>query len=216
MSRVEAERHSRQIIEDREQLIRKKRDVVVEVRRQEDKMPSTSKQYHLDQKRGTASATRTTEDEWRRLEQSGKDAFARRAAENHERNDLDKEHMRDARRQLIKKNNEVAWTERRLKQEHASAIVQSRSTTEGAKRAVRDTVFSQRFVSADKSRFMRESVSSLSAEKIEQTAMLLGIIKEPPQRPNELVGSPYRLGSRSPPKCIKSSRAASPNADVSA
>jgi hypothetical protein len=68
---------------------------------------------------------------------------------------------------------------------------------QGAKKAVRDSILSQRFVTRDKCMLMRDARAA-SPERLEATAMKLGIIGEPPPRPDELPGSPYRLRTTSP------------------
>ena len=90
----------------------------------------------------------------------------------------------------------------RLKQEHASTIIDKRTSAEGAKRALRDVIFSARFVSPEKTRMMKD-VSTTSPKKLEATAAALGLLPGgPPARPDSLPGSPYKLTSppKSPPK----------------
>ena len=57
---------------------------------------------------GKGGEVRRTERKWKSLSKQEREAFLSHAHENHEKNDYTKEHMREARKEIVKKNQEVA------------------------------------------------------------------------------------------------------------
>ena len=55
-----------------------------------------------------------------------------------------------ARKEMIHKNHESAWSEKTTKAEHAQKIMDKREGEYGQKKTLRDAIFSHRFVSPEK------------------------------------------------------------------
>ncbi len=58
---------------------------------------------------------RRTERKWKSLSKQEREAFLTHAHENHEKNDTTKEHMRDMRQEIVRRNTERAAEERNRK-----------------------------------------------------------------------------------------------------
>jgi len=107
-----------------------------------------------------------------------------RAHENHEKNDATKEHMREARKDVIKKNNDVVGTERQKKLERSMMKTDSKDASAAANRAVRDSVFMAKFVDEEKAKLM-SSPDWKAAAEVSGVALPLEMSGGP---------SPYKLG----------------------
>ena len=64
------------------------------------------------------------------LSKAERDSFLGHAAENHEKNDITKEHMRESRKALIKSNNKQVQLERSRKEQDAAIISEKRAERE--------------------------------------------------------------------------------------
>ena len=142
--------------------------------------------YALTQRKNKVASVQRTERRWKSLTKQERDAFLGHAHENHEKNDLTKDHMREARKELVRKNNQAYRDERQLKEDNAARIGEKKKEIGKAKRTARDKIFTERSVSADKLALYRELSRSPSPEKMAREAGL--IIALPDEAP-----SPYKL-----------------------
>ena len=92
-----------------------KRALVETTKHKEFSNPEESKNFSFHQKEEMGGEVRRTERRWKSLSKQEREAFLTHAHENHEKNDFTKEHMRDARKDIIKKNCDVAAQERERK-----------------------------------------------------------------------------------------------------
>ena len=92
-----------------------KRALVETTKHKEFSNPEESKNFSFHQKEEMGGEVRRTERRWKSLSKQEREAFLTHAHENHEKNDFTKEHMRDARKDIIKKNCEYAGAERERK-----------------------------------------------------------------------------------------------------
>lgn len=146
-----------------------------------------SLRWMYEQKKGMVSAVRKIEDKWKALTKYERNSFLHHAHDNHNAVDLNKEHMRSSRKDLIKKNRAAALTERTKKEADAVAITEKKEKYEQAKRAMRDATYSARYASPEKSKVMRQANRSPSPQKAARDAGLI----EAPEVPDP--ASPYRL-----------------------
>ena len=81
----------------------------MELTKQEEfSIPEESKNFSFHQKEEKGGEVRRTERKWKSLSKQEREAFLAHAHENHEKNDSTKEHMKDARKEIVKKNQECA------------------------------------------------------------------------------------------------------------
>ena len=118
--------------------------------------------YAFNQKKAVVEEVKHTEEEWRKMTAAQRKRFNDRAKSNHEANDATKEHMRQARADLVDKKHGLVKDERKAKLDKATELVKSRSQQLNAKRLMRDALYSQRFVSPEKKRLVQK-VSSRAA-----------------------------------------------------
>ena len=71
-------------------------------------MPEEAKNFSFHQKEEKGGEVRRTERKWKSLSKQEREAFLAHAHENHEKNDYTKEHMREARKEVVKRNQEYA------------------------------------------------------------------------------------------------------------
>jgi len=147
-------------------------------------------QYSFEQKKSMVDEVRQVEDKWKSLTLAEREAFLNHAHDNHEKNDIAKEQMRASRNELIKRNHAIAETEREKKQADATVITSKKSKEELAKKALRDGVYSSRYVSPDKTRAIRMATRSKSPQKMARDH---GLIFAPDVTDT---ASPYRMPKR--------------------
>lgn len=163
--------------------------------------------YALLKRQQSVQSVKNTEDKWKKMTERQAALFTEHAHQNHEKNDESKVKMRDARKELQKKNRAHVETERRLKEEHAAKITQKALQAVEEKRAVREEVYSRRAAPAEEARVIKKV-----AEKAEQgapaekLASMMGVAS-PPKSP-----TPYHFSTSSPGKRGKSpSKSKSPS-----
>ena len=110
---------------------------------------------------------RRTERKWKSLSKQEREAFLSHAHENHEKNDTCKEHMREMRTQIIKRNTELAAEERARKLEDAMKITEKKEEKEAANRALRDAMYTSRYAEPQKVKMM--------TQPIEEAALAIGL-----------------------------------------
>ena len=71
---------------------------------------------------------RRIEDKWRQLSKAERDAFMRHAAENHEKNDFTKEHIREVKKELARSHHRDVQAERSRKESAAVLIAKEKAT----------------------------------------------------------------------------------------
>lgn len=151
-------------------------------------------QYMYNQKKELVGEVKRVEGKWKRLSEEEQGDFLAHAHENHARNDAGKANMVASRQEWRQKNSDKAWDERRTKEAHTGVISKKRSTAETSKRAIRDVVFSTRFISSEKSKLMRELMHFRNGAP-EKAALGIGLLDEVPDK--EV--TPYRMqGSKNP------------------
>ena len=156
-----------------------KRSLVEATKTGEYNKAEESKNFSFHQKEEMGGEVRRTERRWKSLSKQEREAFLTHAHENHEKNDLTKEHMRDARKDIIKKNNEAAAAERERKLEDAMKITEKKEERETANRALRDSMYTSRYAEPDKAKLM--------SQPIPEAAMMAGITLATPGP------SPYKM-----------------------
>jgi len=140
-----------------------KRALVETTKHKEFSNPEESKNYSFHQKEEMGTEVRRTERRWKSLSKQEREAFLTHAHENHEKNDFTKEHMRDARKDIIKKNCEYAGAERERKVEDAMKITEKREEKERANRELRDAMYTSRFADPDKAKLMSQPLQEAAA-----------------------------------------------------
>merc|ERR1719454_433256 len=96
--------------------LEEKRELVESTKQEEYSVPEESKNFSFPQKEEKGGEVRRTERKWKSLSKQEREAFLAHAHENHEKNDYTKEHMREARQEIVKANQTDA-AERRAKKE---------------------------------------------------------------------------------------------------
>ena len=94
-------------------------------------MPEESKNFSFHQKEEKGGEVRRTERKWKSLSKQEREAFLAHAHENHEKNDYTKEHMREARKEIVKKNAEVANEMRNHKTNSAMIALEKKEVRRG-------------------------------------------------------------------------------------
>ena len=95
-----------------------KRQLVESVKHKEFAGAEEAKNYSFHQKEEAGGEVRRTERRWKSLSKQEREAFLTHAHENHEKNDFTKEHMRESRKEVTKRNAEAAAEERARKVRH--------------------------------------------------------------------------------------------------
>ena len=154
--------------------------------------------YAYEGRVGTAKEVQQREEEWKQLTQQERDAFMARAAENRADANQTTEQMRANRKELIAQRNGAVHSERRTKEEHSAALMQTKEKVLSAKRVVRDAVYVARQISPDKAKVFSDFKRKVarSPTKSPELAQELGLI--PGAVPKSREPSPYRLSPRSP------------------
>jgi len=159
-----------------------KRQIVETTKHKEFSNPEESKNFSFHQKEEMGGEVRRTERRWKSLNKQEREAFLTHAHENHEKNDFTKEHMRDMRKEIIKKNAEIANAERERKVEDAMKITEKKEEKEQANRALRDSMYTARYAEPEKAKLM--------SQPTQEAAAIAGVMVQP-SVPTAV--SPYRL-----------------------
>ena len=106
---------------------------------------------------------RRTERKWKSLSKQERESFLAHAHENHEKNDFTKEHMREARKEIIKRNQELAGETRQRKVNDAMVAMEKKEELDLAKKAVRDSMYTARYADANKAKIMGQSMQEATA-----------------------------------------------------
>jgi len=149
-----------------------KRALVETTKHKEFSGPEESKNYSFHQKEEAGGEVRRTERRWKSLSKQEREAFLTHAHENHEKNDFTKEHMRDTRKDIIKRNGEHAGAERERKVEDAMKIAEMREGTVNQKRELRDAMYTSRYADAEKTKLM--------SQPLQEAAAITGLTLQPP------------------------------------
>ena len=107
---------------------------------------------------------RRTERKWKSLSKQEREAFLSHAHANHEKNDATKQHMRDMREDIAKKNAHLAQEERNRKVEDAMKITEKKEEKEAANRALRDAVWTARYADQAKVKIMTQPAEEAAAQ----------------------------------------------------
>jgi len=159
-----------------------KRQIVETTKHKEFSNPEESKNFSFHQKEEMGGEVRRTERRWKSLNKQEREAFLTHAHENHEKNDFTKEHMRDMRKDIIKKNAEIANAERERKVEDAMKITEKKEEKERANRELRDSMYTARYAEPEKAKLM--------SQPTQEAAAIAGVMVMPAV-PTAV--SPYRL-----------------------
>merc|ERR1719310_1464171 len=176
----EAQLNNKQRHTQRTNRLEEKRELVEATKQEEFSVPEESKNFSFHQKEEKGGEVRRTERKWKSLSKQDREAFLSHAHSNHEKNDFTKEHMRDMRKEIIKKNAELASEERARKVEDAMRITEKKEEKEAANRALRDAMYTARYAEPAKAKLMNQP----SAEAA-QLSGVAGMIPAP-------TPSPYR------------------------
>lgn len=177
----EAQLNNKQRHTQRTNRLEEKRELVESTKQEEFSVPEEAKNFSFHQKEEKGGEVRRTERKWKSLSKQEREAFLAHAHENHEKNDFTKEHMREARKEIIKRNQEVAGEERERKVKDAMEATEKKEQIEAAKRAVRDSMYTARYADPNKAKVMAQSLAEAAA----LTGVSSQITPPPP--------SPYRL-----------------------
>jgi len=177
----EAQLNNKQRHTQRTNRLEEKRELVESTKQEEFSVPEESKNFSFHQKEEKGGEVRRTERKWKSLSKQEREAFLAHAHDNHEKNDYTKEHMREARKDVVKKNQEVAEEERRRKVNDAMVALEKTEETIAAKRALRDARYTARYVDPTKAKLMGQP--HMEAAQAAGVAMLV----------QPLGPSPYKL-----------------------
>jgi len=177
----EAQLNNKQRHTQRTNRLEEKRELVESTKQEEFSVPEESKNFSFHQKEEKGGEVRRTERKWKSLSKQEREAFLQHAHENHEKNDYTKEHMRDMRKEIIKRNAELAAEERQRKVEDAMRITEKKEEKETANRALRDAMYTARYAEPTKAKLMSQPAA--------EAAALAGVTQlvQPP------APSPYRI-----------------------
>jgi len=184
--RKEEQDWDKQIATQRHTFIVNAKEHVHELKRDKIGKTDDAMRYALTQRKNKVASVQRTERKWKSLTKQERDNFLGHAYDNHQKNDDCKEHMRAARKELVRRNNQTAREERERKEEDAAMIIEKKTQFGKAKRTARDKVFAERSVSPDKMALYRRLSRSPSPEKAAREA---GLILPLP----EGCPSPYKL-----------------------
>lgn len=143
--------------------------------------------YALQQRQAKVGSVKRTEREWKDLTSKEREAFLEHAQQNRDKASSTTEQMRTARKDLVKTNNSDARKERQRKEDDEQVIAKRRAENAGAKQVVHDQVCTERRISPEKLRAMKEVARAKSPKKRAQKAAAIASL--PPQPPP----SPYKL-----------------------
>ena len=158
-----------------------KRELVESTKQEEFSAPEESKNFSFHQKEERGGEVRRTERKWKSLSKQEREAFLAHAHDNHNKNDSTKEHMREARKNVVAKNLSDANEERTKKVNDAMLITEKKEEVETAKRATRDAMYTAKYAAKEKAKIMGQPAS--------EAAVLVGISLDALPPPP----SPYRL-----------------------
>jgi len=144
-------------------------------------VPEESKNFSFHQKEEKGGEVRRTERKWKSLSKQEREAFLSHAHENHEKAVATKEHMRDMRNDVVKRNKDAGAEERTRKLEDAMRITELKEEKETANRALRDAMYTARYAEPGKAKLMSQSLQ----EAAEATGVAQLIAPPGP--------SPYRI-----------------------
>jgi hypothetical protein len=177
----EAQLNNKQRHTQRTNQLEQKRELVESTKQEEFSVPEESKNFSFHQKEEKGGEVRRTERKWKSLSKQEREAFLSHAHENHEKAVATKEHMRDMRNEIVKKNNLTAHEERQRKLEDAMRITELKEEKEAANRALRDAMYTARFAEPAKAKLMSQPIA--------EAAQLSGVTQlMPPVAP-----SPYKI-----------------------
>ena len=150
----EAQLNNKQRHTQRTNRLEEKRELVEATKQEEFSQPEESKNFSFHQKEEKGGEVRRTERKWKSLSKQEKEAFLAHAHENHEKNDYTKEHMREARKEIVKKNADAAQQMRNDKVQASMQALEKKEELEAAKRAVRDAQYMSRYCGPEKAKLM--------------------------------------------------------------
>jgi hypothetical protein len=174
-----AQLNNKQRHQQRTNRLEEKRELVESTKQHEYSTAEESKNFSFHQKEEKGGEVRRTERKWKSLSKQEREAFLSHAHENHTAADHTKEHMRDARKDIIEKNKQVAEAEKARKVQDAMRIMEKKEEREAANRALRDAMYTSRYADAEKTAVM--------SQPVEEAAIATGVSV------NATVPSPYRL-----------------------
>jgi len=151
--------------------LEEKRQIVESTKQQLFGSAEEAKNFAFHQREEIGGEVRRTERRWRSLSKQEREAFLTHAHDNHEKNDHTKEHMREVRKDLIKKNAEKVNEEKERKLTDAMKVAESREERVKTARGVRDAIYSSRYADSEKTKLMSQSP--------QEAAALTGIMVSP-------------------------------------
>ena len=184
--RQEEQSWDREIARQRNAFLENAKEHVHELKQDKIGKTDDAMRYALTQRKNKVASVQRTERKWKSLTKQERDAFLGKARDNHYANDECKEHMREARRQLVLKNNQAAREERQRKEADAAIIVAKKKEGGKAKRTARDKIFAERAIASDKMALYKKLSKEMSPER---AALSAGFITDLPDDPP----SPYKL-----------------------
>jgi len=177
----EAQLNNKQRHTQRTNQLEQKRELVEATKQEEFSVPEESKNFSFHQKEEKGGEVRRTERKWKSLSKQEREAFLSHAHENHEKAVATKEHMRDMRNDVVKRNKDAGAEERTRKLEDAMRITELKEEKETANRALRDAMYTARYAEPGKAKLMSQSLQ----EAAEATGVAQLIAPPGP--------SPYRI-----------------------
>jgi hypothetical protein len=185
--RSEEKRREKQLASQREITLDEKRQHVQRMKSELTGPTEEALAYSLQQRQGKADSVKRTEQQWKEMAQQDRASFLAHAAANKEKAVSTKDLMRTARGDLIKGKYSNYQDEQRRKKEAEALIALKRSEATEAKQHVHDKVYSERRVSPEKTRVIKEVTRTKSPKKAAKKA---GLVLPPEAQTRE---SPYRL-----------------------
>jgi hypothetical protein len=184
--RQEEQEWDQEIARQRNNFIHQAKKNVHELKQDKIGKTDDAMRYALTQRKNKVASVQRTERKWKSLTKQERDNFLGHARDNHIANDDCKEHMREARRQLVIKNNQAAREERQLKETHAAIIVTKKQAAGKAKKTARDKIYAERGVSAEQMELYKKFAKAPSPEKAARDAGLIDFLPEDPPSPYKL------------------------------
>lgn len=184
--RQEEQERDQEIARQRQKFIFHAKEHVQELKQDKIGKTDDAMRYALTQRKNKVASVQRTERKWKSLTKQERDNFLGHARDNHVANDDCKEHMREARRQLVIKNNQAAREERQRKEADAAVIVAKKQQAGKAKKTARDKIYAERGVSVENMALYRKFAKTPSPEKAARDAGLIAFLPDDPPSPYKL------------------------------
>ena len=149
----------------RAQFLEEARQHVLSLKEEEIGKTDEAMRFALRQRQSKVEKVKRTERAWSADTKGQREAFLGHARENREKAETTRHMMRGARRDLVQRNNKTARAERQRKEDDAAELAERKAAVAAAKQSAHDSVYTNRKVSPEKVRMMKEIGRAKSPEK---------------------------------------------------